>query len=149
MAGTSVTEEEPFLLWVDDDHALLNHAVSRLIENNIKVLVTPTVDEAIGVIKTRRDQLIGVLVDLMMDPGKALEEYDHKAGFETGFRFIDYLCQHELVDGMKICIFTNHNPPQNFYCPDGFDLEFKIDRKSRYKAIQFVQYVERRFLSND
>lgn len=133
---------EKFLLWIDDDHQLLDHAVSRLRENGINVLIEPDADRALEIIRDQHDQISGVLLDLMLDPGSELSKLDTQGGFETGFRMIDHLQKNDLLEDLNIRIFTNASSGQAFYSPANGDNKIPIDRKSRYKGIRFVKFVE-------
>lgn len=141
-----MNEEKPkTILWVDDDATLLNHAAMRLREAGYIVLVAESVDWAIDVLRERHSEIRGVILDLMMDPGKALQDSDHDGGFETGFRLIDFLYSEGILPKISLFVLTNKHPIDSFYQVPGSDIRISCERKSRYKAVKFVKLVERKF----
>ena len=140
-----------YLLWVDDDRMLLSHAVSRLKENRIPVRVASTIDEAMAVVASDLANIRGVMVDLMMDPGVGLRNRDHDAGFETGFRFVDWLYENQYLEALPTIILTNKDDVGNAYSPRGQNaaraaaISIRVERKAKYKAIKFVRLVKERF----
>lgn len=143
-----MSTQDKFLLWIDDDHQLLDHAVSRLRENGIQVLVESDVDKAIAILRSRHSELLGVLVDLMMDPGQTLAKYPTEGGYETGFCLVDYLHSEGLLDKLNLRIFTNAQAQLRFYPGEGAKYSVKIERKSKYKGVKFLNFVIREFEIN-
>ena len=144
-----MNKTDQFLLWIDDDHQLLDHAVSRLRENGILVLVEADVDRAIEIIRQRHNEVLGVLIDLMMDPGETLSVYPTEGGYETGFCLVDYLQSEGLLKGLNVRLFTNAQPAVRKYPHEESEYAVKIERKSRYKGVRFLNFVTKEFLEND
>ncbi len=138
--------DDRFLLWIDDDQQLLDHAVSRLRENGIRVVVEPSIDKAVETIRTRQSELLGVLVDLMMDPGELLSGLATEGGYETGFRLIDYLQSEGLMADLVFKIFTNAQTGFRQYPPDGSKHAVRIVQKSRYKGVKFLNFIKSEFV---
>ena len=136
---------ERYLLWIDDDQELLDHAVSRLRENGILVRVEPNVDRAVELLESEREKMLGVLVDLMMDPGTMIDSEAAQQGYETGFRLLDYM-QSKSISLEKVLIFTNSQVESKSYRPRGCKTNVKIQRKSRYKGIKFLEFVKKEFV---
>lgn len=142
---------ERFVLWVDDDFTLLDGAAQRLRENGIKVVIEPSIDEAERIVRERKEQIRGIILDLMMDPGVLLREAKHDSGFLTGFRFADYLWQSGHLTDLRVFFFTNKDAVGTKYSPQGMlqhdteSPEIRIEKKNRFKAIKFVTLVQERF----
>lgn len=136
---------EKYVLWVDDDQDLLVHSIQGLHEAGIKVKVAKDVKIAASLIATDMENQLGVILDIMMNPTDLLDGRSHRGGFETGFRFLDYLSDEELLAKLRIFVFTNSTPFKSKYTPPGTGSEIKCYRKSRYTSRAFVKLVMQEF----
>jgi hypothetical protein len=54
--------------------------------------------------------LVGVILDVMMSPGRYLQKHEHRGGLTTGLALVDLLLDEKLVstDGVPRCFVFTH-----------------------------------------
>ena len=147
----SRNSNEKFVLWIDDDGLLLGHPVENLNDLDIKCVVSEDFDRAVDIIKTKGNQISLILIDVMMAPGKCLEEYDCQNGFQSGLRFIDYMANENIARDVKKIIYTNSNTKgpyipiirSNNYNENTNLSAIKVIKKGKYKALEFAKFISK------
>lgn len=100
------------IIWVDDDNDLIRPQSSSLLDCGYLVDVVPDVDAAIAMIKSSYPELIGIILDVMMNPGKELRDEQHMGGLVTGLVLYRYLNQKNLCPPLKAFVFSHRHDPK-------------------------------------
>jgi DNA-binding NtrC family response regulator len=93
------------ILFIDDEpHYILPYTQAFALKG-FDVKVVNSVDEAWKIIESSTRDILAIIVDIMMPPGKLLESESTKQGLRTGEVFIEKL---KTVDeGIPVVVLTN------------------------------------------
>jgi CheY-like chemotaxis protein len=93
------------ILFVDDDLYHLENDISNLRACGYKVHHASTVDEAVDFIATHRNEIDGVICDIMMPHGEAFTAAETRAGLRAGLKLFEW-ARKQWPD-LLFVIFTN------------------------------------------
>lgn len=123
------------ILWIDDDGDLLESQKKNLTERGYKVVIESDVDKAIDYINNNSTNLIGIIFDVMMNPGITLKDYETQGGLRTGIVLIDYLHERKLIDGVRCFVFTHRIDPVAVKHLGDIGISYKQKQKNKGKKI--------------
>ena len=127
-----------YVLWIDDDKFFLKRSVEKLEREGINCRFISEIDKALETISNDGENLAGIIMDIMMDPGESLAFHKHNDGFSAGFALYD------LIDEM----FEEPFPAFFLTNKDIVDATYKgvsIYSKFDYKSKKLVELVKARF----
>jgi len=131
------------IIWIDDDIELLRPQVRNLTDYGYEIAIEPDVDVALRIVQSEMDHVGGVILDVMMNPGKILRERAHQGGLKTGLMLLEYLSESDTLRKIKIFILTHR------HCPESQDaarrLGISYHQKQDFKGSQICSLVEREF----
>ena len=85
------------IVWIDDDIDMLRQQKAYLEEAGYMVKQEEDVDNAIDYLMHNAGGVLGIIVDCMMSPGRALQGGEHQAGLRTGLVLLNYLMDRGVV----------------------------------------------------
>ena len=129
-----------YVLWVDDDRFFLERSSERLKWQGIKCRLVSSVDEAAEIMKNDYENIAGIIIDVMMDPGRLFAERENENGFRTGFLLYDYI-RNKYGKGVSIIFLTNREIKDLKY------KDAKIYSKFNYRSNKLVKLIEKEFFS--
>ena len=131
------------ILWIDDDHDLLRSQRMNLTEDGYNVFIEPDVDKALSIISGSREKLCGIILDVMMNPGKILKNKNHHGGLKTGLVFLEYLNEENLLQGLKVFVFTHRIDSEMSEDIQKMDVHYHL--KQDHKGKKIVDLVKKEF----
>lgn len=144
MRNKDVDIRNNYILWIDDDLDLLRPQRLNLIDLGYNVLIESNIDHAMAKIDTDREQIRGLIIDLMMNPGALLRSRGHQGGLRTGLFFVEYLSKERRIDNLRMFVFTHRFDPE---AAEKLRLQFGIGyfQKQDYKGAAIVELVQSEF----
>jgi len=116
------------VLLIDDDYLPIQYYISRLEKNNYEVLHYLNPDDAFAYIEKERPCLDGIVLDIMLPPGRKYKNMPTNQGLKTGsFLLKDLL---ELYPKVPVVVLTNVRNPKTlaeFTESDLLKVAFKPD----------------------
>lgn len=85
------------IVWIDDDKELLSQQRKALENRGYEVHQFVDVDAAIDFLKAKSDGILGVIVDVMMSPGRILRDRVDDGGLTTGLALVHYCLDQKLL----------------------------------------------------
>ena len=93
------------ILFIDDEPHYIRPYTQAFSLQGFNVKVVSSVDEAWEIIESSTKDVLAIIVDIMMPPGKLLESESTKQGLRTGEVFIEKL--KTLDEGIPVVALTN------------------------------------------
>lgn len=93
------------ILFIDDEPHRIRPYTQALELTGFPIKVVNNVDEAWQIIELQQKDILAVIVDIMMPPGKLFEEEGTKQGLRTGVVFIERL--RNIDEGIPVVVLTN------------------------------------------
>lgn len=131
------------IVWIDDDDDLIAPQKESLESIGFHVQIMADVDQAVALLRSKRGDLCGVIIDVMMDPGEALRVLEHDAGLRTGLVLCQMLRREGLCPPPRVFIFTHRNDPKAAAQFRGMGIGYF--KKQHYKGAAICDLVERQF----
>lgn len=131
------------VIWVDDDNELIRPQSVSLADRGYEIDVIPDVDVAIASIKHNRSSVLGVILDVMMNPGVELRSEPHMGGLVTGLVLFRYLRRCQLCPPIKAFVFTHRHDPQARHELEKLGVSYY--KKQHYKGRALCDLVEKEF----
>ena len=103
----TTTAEARKILWIDDDSELLRNQCNYLREDGCDVEMVDDVDTAREKLRQQHNTYVGVILDVMMSPGRDMPEAVEDAGLTTGLHLLKRLLNENLVRPPQIFLFTH------------------------------------------
>lgn len=95
------------LLWVDDDIlASLRPFVEELQDNNYLIEFAKNPDEMWSIIKNKKNEINGIIMDIMMPTGSSVNSAEAEMGLSTGLVLLKQIKEDESLNKIPILIFT-------------------------------------------
>ena len=117
------------IVWLDDEHFMLELYREALIENthDKMVVMMSDVDKAWDYIRENRADIYGVVLDIIMDPGALFADEETHYGRETGLFFFEKL--REEVPELPVAFLT---------CVTDLDMLFRVIDKPRVQVFKKI-----------
>jgi DNA-binding NtrC family response regulator len=93
------------IIFIDDEPHYIRPYTQAFVLQGFDVKVINNVDEAWKVIESSKKNVLAIIIDIMMPPGKLLESESTKQGLRTGEVFIEKL--KTLDEGIPVVVLTN------------------------------------------
>jgi CheY-like chemotaxis protein len=93
------------ILFIDDEPHYIRPYTQAFEIKNFPVKAVNSVDEAWKIINSSRKDVLAIIIDIMMPPGKLFEFENTKQGLRTGEVFIEKL--RNLDEGIPVVVLTN------------------------------------------
>lgn len=93
------------ILFIDDEPHYIRPYIQAFELKGFDVKVVNNVDEAWEIIESSQKDILAIIIDIMMPPGKLFDLESTKQGLRTGEAFIAKL--KDLDEGMPVVVLTN------------------------------------------
>jgi len=127
-----------YVLWIDDDKFFLKRSVEKLEREGVNCRFIDEIDKALDAIRDDGGNIAGIIMDIMMDPGRSLATRDHGGGFIAGFALYD-LIRERFDMPLPSFFLTNKDMPEATYKGVG------IYSKFEYRSTRLVTLVKEEF----
>ncbi len=93
------------ILFIDDEPQFIKGYIQAFELSGFEVKVVDTIDDAWQILQSRLHDVLAIILDIMMPPGKLLENEKTHEGLRTGVAFIEKL--RGLDEKIPVVVLTN------------------------------------------
>jgi CheY-like chemotaxis protein len=128
------------IMMVDDEVRRMDAYRLELTDVGYRVELYKDVDTALSALEANLAQVQLLILDVMMAPGKAFQDFDTQDGLRTGERFFEYV--RNLSADLSVVFLTNVSEP-NFAKKYQRARHCKVLRKEDYQPFELADEVRR------
>lgn len=100
---------EKLVLLVDDDNLPMQYYVKALKQKGFKVEHCLEPDSALDFVKKRGEEIVAIILDIMLPPGKTYQDKDTNQGLKTGVFLLEDL--RKYCPNIPVVVLTNVRNP--------------------------------------
>jgi len=93
------------ILFIDDEPDYVKPFLKAFELSGFPVYITTDLDNALTTIESQEDDILAIILDIMMPPGKLFDLENTDQGLRTGLRLLEHL--KEVYEKIPVVILTN------------------------------------------